>query len=289
MASYFRPDTLEEALAIRAGQPVTVLAGGTDVYPAQANRFGWGDMRRDDILDISAIAELRGIEQTSERRRFGALTTWTELRRAALPAAFAGYQLAAKDVGGAQVQNRGTLVGNICTASPAGDGVPCLLSLDAEVELASATRRRTVPIKDFITGYRQTVCGHDEIVTAIVIPKPNAGAVGDFLKLGARRYLVISIAMAAAVVTTDERGVVTHASIAVGACSEVAKRLTDLETALIGEPLAAAPDLMVPEHFAELKPIGDLRASGHYRDSAARDLVRDLFARLAGGSDRRAA
>jgi N-methylhydantoinase B len=289
MASYFRPTTLEEALAIRAEHPVTVLAGGTDVYPAQANRVGWGDMRRDDILDISAIAELRGIEEVGEALRFGALTTWTELRRTALPPAFDGYKRAAKDVGGVQVQNRGTLVGNICTASPAGDGVPCLLSLDAEIELASENHRRLVPLQDFITGYRQTACAQDEIVTAIMIPRPTAGAVGDFLKLGARRYLVISIAMTAAVVTVDANGVITHASIAVGACSEVARRLADLEAYLIGAPLAAAPDLMTPEHFAPLKPIGDIRASGHYRNSAARDLVRDLFVRLAGEPGRRAA
>src|SRR5262245_3019132 len=153
MAAYFRPSSLAEALSIRARQPVTVLAGGTDVYPARANRVGWGDMRRDDILDISAIAELKGIVEEPERLRFGALTTWTEMRRATLPPAFAGYQKAARDVGGAQVQNRGTLVGNICTASPAGDGIPCLLSLDAEVDLASVRGRRVVPLPEFIDGH----------------------------------------------------------------------------------------------------------------------------------------
>ncbi len=289
MAAYFRPTTLEEALAVRAAQPVTVLAGGTDVYPIRANKVGWGDMHRDDVLDISAIAELKEIEQTADRLRFGALTTWSQMRRADLPEAFAGYQAASRDVGGVQVQNRGTLVGNICTASPAGDGIPCLLSLDAEIELASARGRRTVPIQDFITGYRQTVCGHDELVTAILIPRPPAGAVGDFLKLGARRYLVISIAMVAAVIAADDTGVIHHASVAVGACSEVAKRLHDLEAALLGQPLASAPDLIEHAHFAALKPIGDLRASGHYRDSAARDLVRDLFVRLSAEPKRRAA
>jgi N-methylhydantoinase B len=289
MAAYFRPTTLDEALAIRAGQPVTVLAGGTDVYPMRANKVGWGDMRRDDVLDISAISELKGIEQTAERLRFGALTTWSQMRRADLPPAFAGYQTASRDVGGAQVQNRGTLVGNICTASPASDGIPCLLSLDAEIELASERGRRTVPIQEFITGYRQTVCGHDELVTAILIPHAPAGAVGEFLKLGARRYLVISIAMVAAVVAVDEAGVIHHASVAVGSCSEVAKRLHDLEAALVGQPVASAPDLIEDAHFAALKPIGDLRASGHYRDSAARDLVRDLLIRMSADPQRSAA
>src|SRR5262249_45206038 len=144
MAAYFRPSGLADALAIRARQPVTVLAGGTDVYPARATRVGWGDMRRDDILDISAIAELKGIAEEAGRFRLGALATWDELRRAALPPAFAGYQRAARAIGGQQVQNRGTLAGNICTASPAGDGIPCLLSLDAGVELASTRGRRVV-------------------------------------------------------------------------------------------------------------------------------------------------
>src|SRR5690606_32046212 len=203
MAAYFRPASLAEALAIRGRQPVTVLAGGTDVYPARANRVGWGDMRRDDILDISALPELKGIAVEAGRFRLGALTTWTELRRAALPEAFAGYQKAARDIGGAQVQNRATLVGNICTASPAGDGIPCLLSLDAEVEVASERGRRIVPIGQFIDAYRHTVCAPDELVTALLVPGPPAGARGGFVKLGARRYLVISIIMSAAVLAAD--------------------------------------------------------------------------------------
>jgi len=289
MAAYYRPVTLDEALMIRANESVTVLAGGTDVYPARANRVGWGDMRRDDILDISAIKALKGISKDGEYIRFGSLTTWSELRRADLPPAFAGYQAASRDVGGQQVQNRGTLVGNICTASPAGDGMPCLLSLDAEVELASERGVRRVPVEGFITGYRRTVCAHDEIVTALLVPQPLAGAIGEFIKLGSRRYLVISIAIAAVVVAVDPAGAVTHARVAVGACSEVAQRLHDLESALTEQPITAAPDLIAHAHFAALKPIGDLRASGHYRDSAARDLVRDLFVRLATEPGRRAA
>jgi N-methylhydantoinase B len=289
MAAYFRPLSLADALAIRARQPVVVLAGGTDVYPARANRIGWGDLRRDDILDISAIVELKGIREEEGRLRFGALTTWTEMRRASLPPAFAGYQRAAGDVGGQQVQNRGTLVGNICTASPAGDGIPCLLSLDAEVELASAGGRRVVPIGQFIDGYRHTVCAPAELVTAILVPNPPPGARGHFVKLGARRYLVISIVMAAAVLAADANGAVTHARVAVGACSAVARRLPQLERALLGQPLAAAPDLVKADHFAPLSPIDDVRASATFRRAAAVDAVRDLLAGLADRSVRSAA
>ncbi|MBA3517238.1 MAG: FAD binding domain-containing protein [Rhizobiales bacterium] len=289
MPAYFRPRTLEEALAIRAARAVTVLAGGTDVYPARTARAGWGDMRQDDILDISAIEALRGMEETEEHIRFGALTTWTELRRAALPPAFSGYMAAAREVGGAQIQNRGTLVGNLCTASPAGDGIPCLLTLDAAVELASMEGRRTVPIVEFITGYRQTACRADEIVTAIVIPKPASRARGGFVKLGARRYLVISMVMAAAVVKADGDGSIAGAAIAVGACGPLARRLPELEAALFGRMLFEAPDIIVPEHLASLAPIDDIRASGDYRRAAALDLVRDLLSGLAAAPERRAA
>jgi N-methylhydantoinase B len=278
MAAYFRPTSLAEALAIRARQPVTVLAGGTDIYPARATRVGWGNMRRDDILDISALPELKGIDEEPSRFRLGALTTWDELRRAALPPAFAGYRQAARQVGGAQVQNRGTLAGNLCTASPAGDGIPCLLSLDAEVELAGARGVRVLPVAQFIDGYRHTLCAPDELVTAILVPKAPAMARGGFMKLGARHYLVISIVMAAAVLATDAAGAITHASVAVGACSAVAQRLPELERALLGRPLRAAPDLVAAEHFAGLAPIDDIRASGAFRAVAAVEVVRDLLA-----------
>jgi N-methylhydantoinase B len=289
MAAYFRPSSLAEALSIRARQPVTVLAGGTDVFPARANRVGWGDMLRDDILDISAIAELKGVSEEPDRFRLGALTTWTEMRHAPLPPAFAGYRKAARDVGGVQIQNRGTLVGNICTASPAGDGIPCLLSLDAEVELASKSGCRIVPIAQFIDGYRHTVCASDQLVTAILVPKPPDGARGNFVKLGARRYLVISIVMAAAVLAADVGGVITHARIAVGACSAVAQRLSELEQVLLGQQLAAAPDLVETAHFAPLSPIDDVRASGAFRTAAAVEVMRDLLAGMVSESHRSAA
>jgi N-methylhydantoinase B len=289
MPAYFRPRTLVEALELRAARPLTVIAGGTDVYPARAARNGWGDMRDADLLDISAIDELRGLEETESRFRFGALTTWSAMRRASLPPAFAGYQAAAREIGGMQVQNRGTLVGNICTASPAGDGIPCLLTLNAEVELRSLAGRRVVPLAAFVAGYRHTLCRADEIVTAILAPKPAAGARGHFLKLGARRYLVISVAMAAAVVATDGEDVIVEARIAVGACTPVATRLPLLEAALVGRSAAAAEKIVEDEHLAPLAPIDDVRASAAFRRAAAATLVRDLLAGLSAAAERKAA
>jgi N-methylhydantoinase B len=289
MAAYHRPATLEDALAIRAAHDVEVLAGGTDVYPAHAARAGWGDRRAKDILDISLLRDLRGISEDSQHWRIGALTTWTDILRADLPAQFDGLKLAAREVGGVQIQNRGTIAGNICTASPAGDGMPNLMALDAEIELASGNGLRRVPADSFITAYRRTACRPDELVTALLVPRRGGAARGHFLKLGARKYLVISIVMAAGVVEADAHGRIAAARLAVGACSAVPQRLALLESALIGQPSATAADLVSAAHVAHLTPIDDIRGSAAYRREAALALTRDLLRDLAEGPSRRAA
>lgn len=288
MTRYFRPATLAEALDIRAGHDVTVLAGGTDVYPVRTARRAWGDPAHKDVLDISAVPGLKGIVEEADHWRLGALTTWTELARADLPPLFDAYRRAAREVGGVQVQNLGTLAGNIVTASPAGDGIPNLLALDAQVELQSRAGTRTLPFSAFATGYRQTALNSDEIVTALLVPKLD-GARSTFLKLGARKYLVISIAMVAAVVATDAAGRISQARIAVGACSAVAQRLHQLEASLAGVPLSEAAGLVTAGHFAGLAPIDDVRATAAYRLAAAEALVRDALADLAATAIRRAA
>ena len=289
MAAYHRPDTLDDALAIRASADVEVLAGGTDVYPASAARAGWGDRRRKDILDISALRDLRGIAEEAGHWRIGALTTWTDILRAGLPPLLDGLELAAREVGGAQIQNRGTIAGNICTASPAGDGMPNLMALDAQVELTSREGRRLLPAGDFIESYRRTVCRLDEIVTALLVPKRSGATRGHFLKLGARKYLVISIVMVAGVIELDAADCIAAARLVVGACSAVPQRLASLESALIGQSSATAAALVVPSHVAHLTPIDDIRGSAAYRREAALALTRDLLRDLAEDPGRRAA
>lgn len=281
MTAYFRPRSLDDALAIRAGQDVAVIAGGTDIYPAHAARRAWGEPTHKDVLDITAIPGLRAIEATETGWRIGCLVTWSALRAAPLPPLFGGLKAAAKDVGGAQVQNRGTIVGNLVTASPAGDGIPNLLALDARVEIARRAHRRELALADFLTGYRATALHADEIVTALHVPCLD-GARGGFAKLGARRYLVISIAMAAGVIAADATGRVATARLALGACSAVAQRLPALEGALRGVTLAEAADVPQAAHLASLAPIDDIRASAGYRREAALVLLRDLLRELAG-------
>ncbi len=277
MGSYLRPTELNEALrALGAQGPRTILAGGTDFYPARVGRA-----IDDDILDITALP-LRGIESAGNHWRIGALTTWSDLAAAPLPACFDALKAAAREVGGAQIQNAGTLAGNLCNASPAADGVPPLLAMDAEIVLASAAGERRVPLAQFVTGNRKTARRADELVTAIRVPKPAAGTQSTFLKLGARRYLVISIVMVAATIEPDGRGQILRARVAVGACSPAAQRLGALESALGGLPIdARLATVACAEHLAQtLTPIDDVRGSAHYRNDAALTLVRRALAGL---------
>jgi N-methylhydantoinase B len=279
MTAYLRPRTLEEALAIRAARDVAVIAGGTDIYPAHTARRAWGEPTHKDVLDLTALPGLAAIEATEAGWRIGCLVTWSALRRAPLPPLFDGLKAAAKEVGGAQVQNRGTIVGNLVTASPAGDGIPNLLALDARMEVAGGAGRREVALAEFLTGYRATALAPDEIVTALLVPRLD-GAQGGFAKLGARRYLVISIAMAAGVIATDAAGRIATARLALGACSAVAQRLPALEAALRGVALREAPHVPQASHLAALTPIDDIRASAAYRREAALTLLRDLLGGL---------
>lgn len=267
---YLRPTDLDAALSALKGGRLTVLAGGTDFYPAHVGR-----PLPDDILDITALAALRGVREDASGFRIGALTTWSELLATPLPAWFDGLKLAAGEVGGKQVQNAATLAGNLCNASPAADGVPALLALEAEVELGAHDGVRRLPLASFVTGNRRTARRKEELVTAILIPRWGASARSTFIKLGARRYLVISIVMVAATLETDARGAVSRAALAVGACSEVAQRLPALEAKLVGVPLGPAlAGLAGPQDLAGLRPISDVRGSAEYRRDAALTLVR---------------
>jgi CO/xanthine dehydrogenase FAD-binding subunit len=267
----------DDALRARAAGPCAVLAGGTDFYPARVGRAV-----DEDVLDLTAVKALRGIAETREGLRIGALVTWSDLVAAPLPPCFDALKLAAREVGGVQIQNAGTVAGNLCNASPAADGVPPLLALGAEVELASVRGLRRLPLGAFILGNRRTACAADELVTAVLAPRWGERARSTFLKLGARRYLVISIAMVAVTVETDAQGAIARGGIAVGACSAVAQRLPALEAALAGRRLAPGIGAMVaPAHLAPLTPIDDVRATAGYRADAAATLVARALEKLA--------
>jgi CO/xanthine dehydrogenase FAD-binding subunit len=299
MAIYLRPDTLQVALAALAADAVNppvdpldrlkVLAGGTDFYPAMTSRQAWFQPTGRSILDISAIKELQEFFPGPNGVRFGALTTWSELINRPLPPAFDALKQASRQVGGVQIQNRGTIVGNICNASPAADGIPPLLALDAQVEISlrpvtAAQEDRVswrLPLSQFIQGNRKTCLNPGCLVTAIYISHPMDNERSTFLKLGARAYLVISIASVAANIALDAQGRIARARIAVGACSAVPQRLVALEQRLQGLKPEAASRAVDAAMLAVLSPIDDVRASATYRFDAALTLVRRALGRLA--------
>ena len=266
--TYLIPTELNSALKSLAKAGNKIVAGGTDVYPAL--KQGQTPAR---FLDVTRIKELSGVSATQTGLRIGAAVTWSEIVKTDLPASFDGLKQSAREVGSLQIQNAGTIAGNLCNASPAADGVPPLLTLDAMVELTSAARgARMVPLQDFILGVRKTALAVDEMVTAIHIPTPPEGAGSAFEKLGNRKYLVISITMTAAVIKCDAQGAITHARVAVGACSPVAQRLTQLEADLIGKkPSEVEIDAA---HLNVLSPIDDVRGSGSYRLDIVREQCR---------------
>ena len=275
-APYLRPDTLPEALDALATGEFRIAAGCTDLFPATERKALEGP-----ILDITAIDSLRGIKVTAQGVRIGALTTWRDVIDTPLPPAFDGLKQAAAEVGAHQIQNRGTVAGNLCNASPAADGVPPLLTLSASVELTSSAGTRTTPLEQFIKGPRQVDLRPGEVVSAILIPQEATAGQSHFRKLGARKYLVISIAMVAARLELDGT-TVSAARIAVGACGPVATRLPAAEARLVGHALD--PDrIREMDVAASLSPIADMRADAAYRLHAAADLVRRTVAGISAG------
>jgi CO/xanthine dehydrogenase FAD-binding subunit len=270
MVRYARPETVDEALSLLAEDAWRILAGGTDFYPALGAK-----PLRENVLDIDRLTELRGLSETVDHVVIGARTSWTDIVNATLPPAFTALKQAALEVGSVQIQNRATVAGNLCNASPAADGVPALLVLDAEVELRSREGVRYLPLGEFILGNRKIALAASELLTAIRVPKESTAGAASFFKLGARRYLVISIAMAAVRLDIDAAENICDAAIAVGACSAVAQRLPELENTLMGaragETLAS---LARPEHLSILAPIDDVRGSAEYRRAAALEIVR---------------
>ncbi len=273
MGLYLRPQTLPDALSALAAGRYTILSGATDHFPARVLATP-----AEDILDIGAIAELDTIRLDAEGIWIPARATWRAVIDAGLPASAAALVAAARQIGGQQVQNTATVVGNLCNASPAADGIPPLLALDAEVELARLGARRRMKVADFVLGNRRTARAPDELVLGVHIPLPARPGSSVFEKLGARAYLVISIVAVAvsAEFLPDRR--IAALRVAVGACSPRAMRLPALEAALAG--LLPDPALVSEDHLAPLSPIDDVRASAAYRRAATLVLLRRAIARL---------
>lgn len=268
---YRRPASLDEALRLLADGGSTVIAGCTLYFLDGRNH-----PLTDRLIDITGVAELQRIEIAADHVRIGPLVTWSQLAETALPVECVPLQQAARRIGALQIQNVGTLGGNLCGAAATADGIPPLLIVDASVELQALGGRRTLPLTQFLLGHRQTAREPDELLTAVIVPRQSGSRPGVFLKLARRAYQGIALVSVAAWVVRDDAGMVATAAVAVGACAAVAQRLAALEGRLKGTTAGRPLDpLFDPDiDLAALTPATDTLATAEYRRDAASTLVR---------------
>jgi len=277
------PTRLEAAYALLADASATwrPLAGGTDLMVQMTGEIGEPPER---VLDIWALDELRGIAVESDALVIGALATYTELRQSPLVAEFVpALAEAAATIGAAQIQNRGTLGGNIANASPAGDTLPVLLALGAEIVLGSAAGERTVAADGFWTGYRTTARRPDELVVRIRVPLASDRVV-RFRKIGTRRAQAISkVVMALAWHSATADGPWTHVRLALGSVAATTIRAAGAELVLeAARPTRETADAAAAALTSELEPIDDVRSTADYRRTVAGRVLHRLV-RDAGG------
>ena len=257
-----RASSLEEALQIRRDEGRTPLAGATDLYV----ELNFGTLKTRRFLDLWALDELRHIQLIGDTLVLGAMTTWTAMIQSAVVADRLPMLIeAARLVGGVQIQNRGTLGGNIANGSPAGDSLPVLAAVDAVVVLRNVDAERRVPITEVYTGYRTTVLGPDELVVAVEIPAVEGTQY--FRKVGTRAALAISKVVFAAVRGPQPR-------IAIGSVAPTVVRVRATERALAeGSHLEDAVGILE----REIAPIDDLRSTAAYRRRIAGNLLRRFW------------
>lgn len=276
------PSAYAALAAGTADAPIRPIAGGTDLMVALTG--GLGDPPA-GIVDLWGIEALRGIGLTGDALSLGALTTYTDIRRSALVREHAPVLVdAAATIGAAQIQNRGTLGGNIANASPAGDTLPVLLAADARFVLGSARGERTVAADAFWTGYRRTALAPDELLLRIEIPL-RPGRVLWFRKVGTRRAQSISkVVMAVARRDGDGATAVWRdVRVALGSVAATPIRATATEAVLEGSPPTPEVADRAAETLAgELSPIDDVRSTAEYRRLVAARILHRCIREAAG-------
>ena len=281
------PSSLAEAFGALSGSslesPITPIAGGTDVMVRITGEIGEPPAR---MIDLWRLDELRGIASDGEAITLGALTTYTDIRRSAacrehLPALVD----AAATIGAAQIQNRGTLGGNIANASPAGDTLPVLLALDAEIIVGGPRGERTIPAADFWVAYRQTALAPDELILRVRIPVAG-GREARFRKIGTRRAQAISkVVMALAWRESDGGSSRTWSDVrlALGSVADRPIRVLGTEAVLEGAaPTPETADEAAAALASEISPIDDVRSTADYRRAVAARVLHRLIRDVGG-------
>lgn len=269
---YAAPTSAQEAVALLAehGDRAKVLAGGTDLIVDLKHNPGNVSL----LVDVTAIPEFLGIEETDEGLRIGSMARYGEIMENPLCNELTPEIVAASHtVGAVQTRNLGTIGGNLVTCVPSADSAPALLVLDAEVTVAGAEGTRRMPLEDFFVGPRKTCLEPHELLVDIRIPKANLGKPSLFLKFGLRKGQALALVNAAAALWLDDEKKIAEPRIALGAVAPTPIRTPKAEAHLAGkkptdELLHEAAEIAV----TECKPIDDFRASANYR----RQLVRTM-------------
>lgn len=273
------PTNIGEAYELLAerGRRAKIIAGGTDLMVALNAR----SLDAEEFIDIWRLNELRGIDDEGETIRIGALTTYTQLIKSPLiQLSVPALAEASRTIGAIQIQNRGTIGGNIANASPAGDSLPVLAAFDAEVEIGSVRGVRRVAFNSFYTGYRQTVMEPDEILIAVRLRKLKPNERSFFFKVGARRAQAISkIVMAVKVGITG--AVVDSIGIALGSVAPTVMRGYQTESLLTNATLdATIVDRAMNTISQEIAPITDVRSTEHYRRTVTGNALAKVLRQL---------
>jgi xanthine dehydrogenase molybdopterin binding subunit/xanthine dehydrogenase small subunit len=276
---FLRPTSLAELFAAMSASPqATLVAGATEIGVDVTKKFKAFPV----LVSTEGVPELTRITKTGTHWRIGASATLTAVEDA-LAAEYPSLAKMIKVFAARQIRNRATLGGNLATASPIGDSPPALLSLDAELVLASAGAERTVALCDFFTGYRKTLLAPGEIILEILLPRAalakGVARRSDFFKVSKRRELDISIVAAAFSIDTDATGAVRRARLCYGGVAVTPVRARKAEAALEGRTIAEASGDVSRILAEEFKPIDDVRSGAEFR----RGLIVSLWEKFVSG------
>lgn len=269
------PRSLAEAYALIAEVPHRPVAGGTDLLVQITGELGEPPER---VLDIWHLDELRGIRMESNALVLGALTTYAEMRRSPLIAEFLpAFAEAAATIGAAQIQNRGTIGGNVMNASPAGDMLPLLLACDAQLIAGTARGERRIPASEFWPSYRKTALESNELLLRISIPLP-ADRQLRYRKVGTRRAQAISKVVMSLAWQATQDGSWRDVHLALGSVAPTPIRASATEAVMEGAaPTEATADRAASTLAGELRPIDDVRSSADYRRAVAARVLHRLI------------
>ena len=272
---YLAPETLDEAISILKGygDEAKILTGGTDLLNPIKDYALDDDVKKPSyIVDIKRIPEMDGIEFDAEKGLcIGALTKLVDIEQSeVVRKEYPALAEAAHVIASNQIRSKGTMVGNICNASPSADSVPALIVLEASLDITGPEGTRSVPVEDFFTGFKTIDLQDGEIVTAIRIPPVGENTKAAYIKHAFRKAMDLAIVGVAAKVTVED-GICKDAKVALGAVSITAVRAKKAEEILIGSDLSAEVLEKAGEAaMLECKPISDVRASAEYRQDMVR-------------------